>query len=88
MTNTAVRENTTQDVVTLADVKSLVGAAAPCITLAMPIPQERVARLKGEFPVSLRKKLGWPISRRNIPRFTSFRRQACFDAVATALTVG
>jgi len=41
-----------------------------------------------EFPVSLRKKLGWPISRRNIPQFTAFRRQACFDAVATALTVG
>jgi hypothetical protein len=58
MTNTAVGEDAPRDVVTLEDVKALAGAAAPCITLAMPIPipRELTARLKGALH-SVRKQL-------------------------------
>jgi hypothetical protein len=53
-----VRENATQDVVTLADVKALAGAAAPCITLVMPLsnPLEFAAHLKSALR-SLQKQL-------------------------------
>ena len=42
------RGNETQDVVALADMKELAGAAAPCITLVMPLsnPREFAAQLK------------------------------------------
>ena len=52
------RENATQDVVTLADVRMLTGTAGPCITLAMPISNslEFVARLKSALR-SLQKQL-------------------------------
>jgi hypothetical protein len=52
------RENAAQDVVTLADVKALAGAAAPCITLVIPIPNplEFAAHLKSAVHSS-RKQL-------------------------------
>jgi hypothetical protein len=48
MADMAAREIAHEDVVTLADVKALAGAAGPCITLITPIPnpQELVVRLK------------------------------------------
>ena len=48
MTHIVAREDTRQDVVTLVDLKALAGAADPCITLIMPIPNplELAARLK------------------------------------------
>lgn len=58
MADLAARENATQDVVTLADVKALAGAVGPCITLVMPIPNstELAARLKSGLR-SVRKQL-------------------------------
>ncbi len=58
MADMVARENATQDVVTLADVKALAGAAGPCITLVMPIPNplELAARLKSALR-SVQKQL-------------------------------
>jgi hypothetical protein len=52
------RGSATQDVVTLAEVKTLAGAESPCITLVIPIsnPLELTARLKSALR-SLRKQL-------------------------------
>jgi hypothetical protein len=58
MTNMAGQENTTQDVIALADVKALAGTVGPCITLVMPIPNsaEAAAKLKSVLR-SVRKQL-------------------------------
>jgi hypothetical protein len=58
MASMVVREDATQDVVTLADVKALAGAAGPCITLLMSVtsPPELAARLKSILH-SARKQL-------------------------------
>src|SRR5216683_3430125 len=58
MADMVARENATQDVVTLADVKALAGAAGPCITLVMPIPNplELAARLRSTLR-SVQKQL-------------------------------
>ncbi|MGA2662822.1 MAG: hypothetical protein ABSH34_35525, partial [Verrucomicrobiota bacterium] len=58
MADPTVRENATQDVVTLADVKALAGAVAPCITLVIPIPNpvELAGRLNSSLR-SVRKQL-------------------------------
>ena len=58
MADMAARKNETQDVVTLADVKALAGAAGPCITLALSIPNpaELTARLKSALR-SVQKQL-------------------------------
>ncbi|HXA07333.1 MAG TPA: hypothetical protein VNY30_20950 [Bryobacteraceae bacterium] len=58
MADMAARQNATQDVVTLADVKALAGAAGPCITLVIPIPNplELAARLKSALR-SVQKQL-------------------------------
>ncbi len=58
MADLTTRENATQDVVTLADVKALAGAVGPCITLAIPIPNpaELAARLNSSLR-SVRKQL-------------------------------
>src|SRR5271157_293870 len=58
MTDMAARENAMRDVVTLADVKALAGAVAPCITLVIPIPNpaELAARLNSSLR-SVRKQL-------------------------------
>jgi hypothetical protein len=58
MTNMADRENATQDVIALADVKALAGAVGPCITVVMPIPNsaELAANLKSVLR-SVRKQL-------------------------------
>jgi len=58
MAELVTTENATLDVVALTDVKALAGAVAPCITLAMPIPNSRelAARLKSALR-SVRKQL-------------------------------
>lgn len=58
MADLAARENATQDVVTLADVKALAGAVGPCITVVMPIPNpaELAARVNSALS-SVRKQL-------------------------------
>jgi hypothetical protein len=58
MKNIAEQESATQDVITLADVKALAGAAGRCITLVMPIPNsaELAAKLKSVLR-SVRKQL-------------------------------
>ena len=58
MADLTARENATQDVVALADVKALAGAVGPSITLAMPIPNpaELAEGLKSALH-SIRKQL-------------------------------